>query len=168
MLVDEIKDDPRKDAQDYAERVARGFRPEIPWRWPSQLVELIQACWHQVCEQGQKCGGKRGEQVWEDECGVTVWEGKSGCGTLWVLCADAALVVVAAAPALIPPVWTLFTPLHPSLTLFAAGPPHAPQLHRRGRRAQTDQQHRPDWAPGRAAAVHQLRVHLDPSAARAL
>lgn len=80
MLVDEIKDDPRKDAQDYAERVARGFRPEIPWRWPSQLVELIQACWHQVCEQGQKCGEKVwgtsvGRQVWEDECGVTVWEG---------------------------------------------------------------------------------------------
>lgn len=48
MLVDEIKNDPRKDAQAYAERVARGFRPEIPKRWPEQLVELIQCCWAQV------------------------------------------------------------------------------------------------------------------------
>lgn len=48
MLVDEIKNDPRKDAQAYAERVAGGFRPEIPRRWPEQLKELISACWAQV------------------------------------------------------------------------------------------------------------------------
>ncbi|MEW5302263.1 MAG: hypothetical protein WDW36_005065 [Sanguina aurantia] len=47
MLVDEIKNDPRKDAQAYAERVAGGFRPEIPRRWPEQLRELIAACWAQ-------------------------------------------------------------------------------------------------------------------------
>ncbi|GLC50565.1 hypothetical protein PLESTB_000393900 [Pleodorina starrii] len=47
MLVDEIKNDPRKDAQAYAERVARGFRPEIPRRWPDQLRELITMCWAQ-------------------------------------------------------------------------------------------------------------------------
>uniref|UniRef100_A0A7S0RF21 Protein kinase domain-containing protein n=1 Tax=Chlamydomonas leiostraca TaxID=1034604 RepID=A0A7S0RF21_9CHLO len=47
MLVDEIKNDPRKDAQAYAERVARGFRPEIPRRWPEDLTELITACWAQ-------------------------------------------------------------------------------------------------------------------------
>ncbi|EFJ49174.1 hypothetical protein VOLCADRAFT_90042 [Volvox carteri f. nagariensis] len=47
MLVDEIKNDPRKDAQAYAERVARGFRPEIPRRWPDQLRELITLCWAQ-------------------------------------------------------------------------------------------------------------------------
>jgi hypothetical protein len=48
MLVDEIKNDPRKDAQAYAERVARGFRPEIPKHWPPQLVELISSSWAQV------------------------------------------------------------------------------------------------------------------------
>ncbi|KAG2493506.1 hypothetical protein HYH03_008322 [Edaphochlamys debaryana] len=47
MLVDEIKNDPRKDAQAYAERVARGFRPEIPKRWPDELRELISMCWAQ-------------------------------------------------------------------------------------------------------------------------
>ncbi|KAG2437945.1 hypothetical protein HXX76_005561 [Chlamydomonas incerta] len=47
MLVDEIKNDPRKDAQAYAERVARGFRPEIPRRWPDELRELITMCWAQ-------------------------------------------------------------------------------------------------------------------------
>ncbi|PNH05363.1 Protein sevenless [Tetrabaena socialis] len=47
MLVDEIKNDPRKDAQAYAERVARGFRPEIPRRWPDDLRELISLCWSQ-------------------------------------------------------------------------------------------------------------------------
>ena len=48
MLVDEIKNDPRKDAQAYAERVAGGFRPEIPRNWPAELVELISSCWAQV------------------------------------------------------------------------------------------------------------------------
>ena len=48
MLVDEIKNDPRKDAQAYAERVARGFRPEIPRKWPTELAELISSCWAQV------------------------------------------------------------------------------------------------------------------------
>eukprot|EP00798_Chlamydomonas_sp_ICE-L_P012532 gene12532-15748_t len=47
MLVDEIKNDPRKDAQAYAERVARGFRPTIPKHWPKELVEIIQATWAQ-------------------------------------------------------------------------------------------------------------------------
>ncbi|KAJ9514444.1 hypothetical protein QJQ45_016183 [Haematococcus lacustris] len=47
MLVDEIKNDPRKDAQAYAERVARGFRPEVPRTWPETLVDLITACWAQ-------------------------------------------------------------------------------------------------------------------------
>lgn len=47
MLVDEIKNDPRKDAQAYAERVARGFRPEIPRRWPEPLRDVISACWAQ-------------------------------------------------------------------------------------------------------------------------
>ena len=50
MLVDEIKNDPRKDAQAYAERVAKGFRPEIPRNWPAELVQLISSCWAQVCE----------------------------------------------------------------------------------------------------------------------
>ncbi len=35
--------------QAYAERVARGFRPEIPKRWPDTLRELISMCWAQVC-----------------------------------------------------------------------------------------------------------------------
>jgi mitogen-activated protein kinase kinase kinase 7 len=47
MLVDEIKNDPRRDAQAYAERVARGFRPDIPPHWPTPLRELIAACWSQ-------------------------------------------------------------------------------------------------------------------------
>jgi len=47
MLVDEIKSDPRKDAQAYAARVARGFRPDIPRHWPPQLADLIRACWAQ-------------------------------------------------------------------------------------------------------------------------
>ena len=34
-------------AQAYAERVARGFRPEIPRHWPEPLVELITSCWAQ-------------------------------------------------------------------------------------------------------------------------
>jgi hypothetical protein len=54
MLVDEIKNDPRKDAQAYAERVAKGYRPEIPRTWPANLVELIAACWAQV---GPRPGG---------------------------------------------------------------------------------------------------------------
>ena len=33
--------------QAYAERVAKGFRPEIPRRWPAELVELISSCWAQ-------------------------------------------------------------------------------------------------------------------------
>ncbi len=33
--------------QAYAERVARGFRPEIPKHWPELLHELIAACWAQ-------------------------------------------------------------------------------------------------------------------------
>lgn len=47
MLVDEIKNDPRKDAQAYAERVSRGFRPEIPKHWPRELADIIQASWAQ-------------------------------------------------------------------------------------------------------------------------
>jgi serine/threonine protein kinase len=47
MLVDEIKNDPRKDAQAYAERVANGFRPAVPRHWPSDLVSLITSCWAQ-------------------------------------------------------------------------------------------------------------------------
>lgn len=113
MLVDEIKDDPRKDAQDYAERVARGFRPEIPWRWPSQLVELIQACWHQVCEQGQECGESVGQLVWEGKC-------RCGCRCFLLPPLSALLLPhLRPAPALI--VWTPLTP-QPLL--------HASQLHR--------------------------------------
>ncbi len=33
--------------QAYGERVARGFRPEIPKFWPEELQELIAACWAQ-------------------------------------------------------------------------------------------------------------------------
>lgn len=47
MLVDEIKNDPRKDAQAYAEKVANGFRPSVPRHWPSDLVSLITSCWAQ-------------------------------------------------------------------------------------------------------------------------
>lgn len=101
MLVDEIKADPRRDAQAYAgelpppaalpllalccgprlgsslimkassctcglfrasfqrvvslraERVARGFRPQIPSSWPENLRELIAACWAQVRPRSQ-------------------------------------------------------------------------------------------------------------------
>lgn len=38
--------------QAYAERVARGFRPEIPRSWPDDLVDLITSCWAQVCVRG--------------------------------------------------------------------------------------------------------------------
>eukprot|EP00201_Polytomella_parva_P005712 CAMPEP_0175080042 /NCGR_PEP_ID=MMETSP0052_2-20121109/25243_1 /TAXON_ID=51329 ORGANISM="Polytomella parva, Strain SAG 63-3" /NCGR_SAMPLE_ID=MMETSP0052_2 /ASSEMBLY_ACC=CAM_ASM_000194 /LENGTH=850 /DNA_ID=CAMNT_0016350609 /DNA_START=39 /DNA_END=2591 /DNA_ORIENTATION=- len=47
MLVDEIKNDPRKDAQAYAERVAKGHRPDVPRWWPEPLRGLITACWAQ-------------------------------------------------------------------------------------------------------------------------
>lgn len=47
MLLDEIKNDPRKEAREYAEKVARGFRPEIPRHWPDELRELISSCWAQ-------------------------------------------------------------------------------------------------------------------------
>ena len=47
MLIDEIKSDPKKDARAYAERVAGGFRPEIPHRWPPALRALIVSCWAQ-------------------------------------------------------------------------------------------------------------------------
>lgn len=47
MLIDEIKSDPKKDARAYAERVASGFRPEVPRRWPHALRALITACWAQ-------------------------------------------------------------------------------------------------------------------------
>lgn len=47
MLLDEIKNDPRKEAREYAEKVARGFRPDIPKHWPDNLRELIASCWAQ-------------------------------------------------------------------------------------------------------------------------
>jgi hypothetical protein len=47
MLIDEIKSDPKKDARAYAERVAAGFRPEVPRRWPHALRSLITSCWAQ-------------------------------------------------------------------------------------------------------------------------
>ena len=79
MLVDEIKNDPRKDAQAYAERVARGFRPEIPRKWPTELAELISSCWAQVCGEGQgsRGGSRRGERKWSG-AQVRGWPGVMG------------------------------------------------------------------------------------------
>ena len=85
MLVDEIKNDPRKDAQAYAERVARGFRPEIPRKWPTELAELISSCWAQVCGEGQgsRGGSRRGERKGSGArvrgwAGVTGWRPPRG------------------------------------------------------------------------------------------
>lgn len=60
--------------QAYAERVARGFRPEIPRRWPEPLKELISSAWAQV-RPGPGWGvvGKQGGAGRGGYTGLLIW-----------------------------------------------------------------------------------------------
>lgn len=69
LLLDEIKEDPRREARAYAERVARGFRPVLPRSWPPALRELLTACWAQVRRRRRRGRGVSAKK--DSSCGYS-------------------------------------------------------------------------------------------------